>query len=181
NNRDGWKCCSFSCYNRSAGSAAGSDGRNNTSPQDDIITPPPLCRDSLSSYSSKARSSSEQLAHAAVSASLAQTKSALAAISSMAESVAPLKPGESVVLRDCLMTMRDSVQKLQKSRDGMGGGREWAENARTWVSAALTEDNMCADELQNVDLGGKRDAIRELVLRAARLTSKALALIPNVG
>ncbi|XP_020674553.1 pectinesterase inhibitor 3-like [Dendrobium catenatum] len=129
----------------------------------------------------KLQSTREQLAHAAVSASLAQAKSALAAISSAAESVAPLKPGESMVLRDCLTTMRDSVQKLQKSQGEMGEGKAWVENARTWLSAALTEDNMCADELQGVDLAGRREAVRGLVVLAARRTSDALALISNLG
>lgn len=130
---------------------------------------------------SGASSSPEQLARAAVSASLAQAKSALDAISSVAESVAPLKPGESTVLSDCLTAMRGSVQQLQRSREAAGGGKAWAEDARTWVSAALTEDNMCADELRGVDLGGKREEVRGLVVRAARLASNALALIGGLG
>ncbi|KAK8958062.1 putative pectinesterase/pectinesterase inhibitor 60 [Platanthera zijinensis] len=141
---------------------------------------PPLCRASLSSYASKVRSSPTQLAQAAVSVSLAHAMSAAADVSTAAGSVG-LKPGETMVLNDCLMVMGDSVQQLQRTLDAVGGSSAIrVENAQTWASTALTDENMCADELAGVDLAGRREAVRAAVAKAARLCSNALALISDL-
>ncbi|KAL0913072.1 hypothetical protein M5K25_016505 [Dendrobium thyrsiflorum] len=137
---------------------------------------------------SKVQSNTKQLAKAAVSVSLAHAKSALAAVSSLAESAIALKQGETVVLSDCGTMLGDSVQKLQKSENELGGratdredANERVQNALTWVSTALTDENMCADELGRVDLAGKRDTVRGRVVKAAKHTSNALALVSNLA
>ncbi|CAK9159541.1 unnamed protein product, partial [Ilex paraguariensis] len=130
----------------------------------------------LSSYSGPANTPNE-LAQAAVKVSLSL---ALRASNDLAKLRSQSKR-EKGALDDCVQQMGDSVDELSKTLSELKhlhrGTFQWQmNNAETWVSAALTNEETCLDGFKEV--GGKvRSDVNHKITNIARVTSNALYLI----
>ncbi|CAA6666819.1 unnamed protein product [Spirodela intermedia] len=84
---------------------------------------------------------------------------------------------------DCLETMGDSVDELRDSLRAIGhmnrrNVRLQISNIQTWVSAALTDDDTCMEELAGKAIDAEvRAVVRGHITRVTQLTRNALALI----
>jgi pectinesterase inhibitor-like protein len=150
-------------------------------------TYPRVCVSSLSPYTTTIGNSTVDLARAAVSVSLDTAQSALSLVTRLSSNRV-LTPSETFAVRDCVLTMGDCVTVLQKSLDTMVTLRgkqlagDWMQmnNVKTWVSAALTDENTCASGFT----GGEKAAARILKRKvddAMQRTSNALALLTLIG
>lgn len=147
---------------------------------------PRLCFETLSTYASTIRTSPMQLAHAALSVSLDGARSTSATMARMLAGTPGMRPREAAAMRDCVETMGNSVDELQKSLGEMGRlgamGRGnlgfQIDSIQTWVSAALTEEDTCMDGFAGSAMAGSvKNAVRAQILNVAQLTSNALALV----
>lgn len=158
-----------------------------------------VCEQSLSSYSPEAHRSKRQLARLALALTADCARSASSYVRRVAPSLAAAKGGkkslgssttqEAGAVQDCIQIMRDGVDQLRRSvremnRMGrLGSSRfEWHLcNVKAWVSAALTDENMCLDELSQFAGAAVRESISKKVVELAQLTSNALALVDQLG
>ncbi|KAJ6820565.1 putative basic proline-rich protein-like [Iris pallida] len=124
------------------------------------------------------------LAVASVAASLSSARSAASALRSAAPS--PL-PGP---LRDCLQQLSDSADQLERTRAELSrlqrpraarahGGMQ-LDNACTWVSAALTNEDTCLDAAKGLPAGPLRDAVTARVRALEKETSNALYFVTHL-
>lgn len=94
-----------------------------------------------------------------------------------------LSTAEAAVINDCVDNVKDSIHELQDSMDSMGqlGGSVvefQIESIKTWVSAALTDENTCTDGFDGKKVNAAvKENIRTYIRTLAKLTSNALALI----
>lgn len=146
---------------------------------------PALCIQCLSTYAKLIQQSDHQLAHAALSVSLAKARSTTMFVSRM-KKFAGIKPREYQAVKDCIDNMGDSVDQLSKSiqelaKMGRARGQDFIwhmGNVQTWVSAALTNENTCVDGFAGSYMEGNvKVAIRRRVVSVAQVTSNALALV----
>ncbi|XP_010919458.1 21 kDa protein [Elaeis guineensis] len=143
---------------------------------------PILCFNSLSSYASTIQNSPMKLAHAALSVSLSTARSTSTMMSRMC-TAGRMKPREVAAVSDCMENLGDSVDELQESLAEMAHMRGknmglTINDIQTWVSAALTDDDTCMDGFAGNAMNGEvKNAVRGHVVKVARLTSNALALI----
>ena len=138
-----------------------------------------------------ARSDPTQQAQAAISASLAAARNVSFTVSDMAKS-GGLKPREAAAVKDCMVTVRASVDELQRSLRALkgaaaadGGKRavvvDQMKDVQTWVSAALTDETTCMDGFADGGMdGGVKETIRDQIVKVARLISNALALVGDL-
>ncbi|KAJ4811989.1 Plant invertase/pectin methylesterase inhibitor superfamily protein [Rhynchospora pubera] len=149
-------------------------------------TYPQVCVSSLSPYISTIQNSTVHLARASVSVSVDTAQSALTLVTRLTSN-SGLTPSEASAVRDCVPTMGDCVMVLQKALDTMvitegklAGDWMQMDNVKTWVSAALTDENTCALGFT----GGEKAAAKVLkkkVNDAMQRTSNALALLAMIG
>lgn len=146
---------------------------------------PALCVKSLSMYVSAIQQSPKQLARTALAVSLDRAWSASKYVSQLHKTNG-LKPRERAAVKDCLNNVGDSVYELARSaqelsqagRKGSAKFRWHMSNVQTWVSAAITDEYTCVDELAETAGNGElKAALRSRVVHVARLTSNALALV----
>ncbi|KAK1304976.1 hypothetical protein QJS10_CPB11g00425 [Acorus calamus] len=149
---------------------------------------PQVCYKTLSAYASTIRVSPLQLAQTALNVSLSCARTTLDVVSNLSKAAeaAAVAPAMS----DCVENVGDSADQLRQSLEEMRGlvGPEFGErigNIQTWVSAALTNEDTCADALRGGagegSGGGGSDAAAEEARRQVeslgQLTSNALALV----
>ncbi|KAL5728169.1 hypothetical protein ACHQM5_001282 [Ranunculus cassubicifolius] len=145
---------------------------------------PALCIKSLSSYASTIQESPKEIAEAALTVSLSSANSAKAYVIQMSKSIG-LKGREYQVMKDCVETVADSVDRLSMSIGElrhMGTGEQsfiWhMSNVQTWVSAAETDENTCMDGFAGHAMDGKlKTSIKSKLLHVIQVTSNALALV----
>ncbi|XP_062151801.1 pectinesterase inhibitor 4-like [Alnus glutinosa] len=148
---------------------------------------PQLCYKSLSPYASEIKGNPQELCKTALSIALQAARNASSTVSNLGQQKT-LTPYEASVIKDCVVNIKDSIDELKQSLQAMdrlsGSDKEFQlSNIKTWVSAALTDENTCNDGL---DEGGQKisaavkNKIRNSILIVARLTSNALALINNL-
>ncbi|XP_078442743.1 pectinesterase inhibitor 9-like [Wolffia australiana] len=132
---------------------------------------PALCVHSLSGFAKTVKTHA-QLTNAALSVSLRTALSAKRMVAGMTYNAAG----------DCLENLADTVRELRDSLRVLGrlqrrDVRVQIDNLKTWVSAALTDEDTCMDDLReragNTEL---RVALRRRVKYVALLTRNALAL-----
>lgn len=129
--------------------------------------------------------SPKQLAHTALTVSLAKAQSAKAFVSKLGK-IKGMKARELEAVQDCLEEMNDSIDRLSRSvqeleEAGKSKGQDFLwhmSNVDTWVSAALTDDNTCVDGFAGRALDGRvKASIRGWLVTVAQVTSNALALV----
>ena len=148
---------------------------------------PTLCFSSLSSYAPTIRTSTEQLAKAALSVSLDSSRSTSTMIRSMSKSRG-MSSREEEAMSDCMETLSDSVEELKQSLHEMAKlrGKDvklHMNDIQTWVSAALTDENTCMNGFTSDGIKdeGAENKVRSQVVKVAQLTSNALALINGIA
>ncbi|XP_059451197.1 pectinesterase inhibitor 4-like [Corylus avellana] len=147
-------------------------------------TYPELCNSSLSPYASKIKGNPQKLCKAALSIAIKATHNASSTISKLLKQKG-LTSFETSILEDCVTNTKDSIDELKQSLNATrhlnGSDKEsQVENMKTWVSAALTDDDTCTDGFD--DGQGQvsetlKNRINDIILKIARLTSNALSLI----
>lgn len=142
-----------------------------------------LCYNSLSPYASKIKGDPKKLCKTALSIALQAASNASTTVSNL-QKQKTLTSYEAQVVKDCIVNVKDSIDEINQSLQAMdhlnGSDKEFQlSNIKTWVSAALTDENTCTDGFekgQKVSAAVK-NKIRNSILVVARLTSNALALI----
>ncbi|XP_071705561.1 pectinesterase inhibitor 7-like [Rutidosis leptorrhynchoides] len=150
---------------------------------------PDLCYKTLSPYASTIETNAMELANAALTVCLKSAKSTSKAVQELLKGRdVSMRDGQAVA--DCLENMSDYVDEIKKSMVEMKDldGPDFKEklgNLKTWVSAALTDEDTCMDGFQedsNVVKNVKiKETIRGYIVNLAELTSNALALITNIS
>ncbi|KAH7686833.1 Pectinesterase protein [Dioscorea alata] len=148
---------------------------------------PTLCFSSLSTYAPTIQTSPKQLAEAALSVSLDNTRSTSTMIRSMSKGQG-MSFREKEAMSDCMETLQDSVEELKQSLQAMGeltgkNVKLHMNDIQTWVSAALTDENTCMNGFTNNEIKdeGTENKVRSQVVKVAQLTSNALALINGMA
>ncbi|MBA0786885.1 hypothetical protein Gotri_027361 [Gossypium trilobum] len=145
-------------------------------------TYPKLCYESLLTQASMIQTSPQLIAHAALNVTLSTAKSTSALMAKLATSQG-LKPTEVGAMQDCVEELEDTIDELRKSISEMGQlkGSNFGlmiNDIQTWVSAALTDENTCADGFGGKNMNGSvKTAVRSKIVTIAHLTSNALALV----
>ncbi|GAB2267502.1 hypothetical protein Dimus_002484 [Dionaea muscipula] len=146
---------------------------------------PAVCIRTLSTYPDPPRTPYD-LARAAVSVSYLRAKKAS---KYLAQASARLKGAKRIrgTMRDCVEQMSDSTAELSDTLRELksletGSFRRRMSNAETWVSAALTDQDTCLDEIMEIRGGGDGAAVvggdlKRKVKNVAKITSNALYLI----
>ncbi|KAI3720810.1 hypothetical protein L2E82_31804 [Cichorium intybus] len=143
-----------------------------------------LCFKTLSPFATTVQTSQMELANVALSVSLKSAKSTAKAVRELLKGRdVSIQDGQAVA--DCLENMSDSVDEMRKSVAEMKGvdGPDFEQkmgNVKTWVSAALTDEDTCMDGFEE-NLGKMKETIRGYIVNVAELTSNALALITNIS
>ncbi|XP_021804877.1 pectinesterase inhibitor 3 [Prunus avium] len=140
---------------------------------------PNLCIHSLSTYTGPANTPRD-LAQAAVTVSLSRAHRVSSYLAQLSHSDQGTKRERSA-LSACIDLMSESLDELTRTLDELKHlhpetFRFQMSNAKTWVSAALTDDDTCLDGFAELDVKVKADMKRKIT-NAARVTSNALYLI----
>ncbi|KAK8654756.1 hypothetical protein V6N13_107356 [Hibiscus sabdariffa] len=159
-----------------------------TSPPQDLVRSsclnasyPSLCLRTLSSYSGPINTPRD-LAQAAVKVSLARARKASTYLTTNVTAATGKSGGrERAALSDCVEQMAESVDELSRTLGELkhlrGETFEFQmSNARTWVSAALTNEDTCLDGFRAVAEKVKSD-VKKTITNVAKVTSNALYMI----
>ena len=146
-----------------------------------------LCYISLSPYALTIESNPQKLTVTALNLTVFFAKSATKYIKNIPHSGNGLTRFEAGAVADCLEEIGDSVSELQDSLRELDSINHKdsskfemvMSDVKTWVSAALTNDDTCMDGFGQ-SAGAKaavKDLVRGHVIKVSRMTSNALALI----
>ncbi|KAG2301732.1 hypothetical protein Bca4012_059969 [Brassica carinata] len=148
---------------------------------------PDLCFNSLAGYASAVQNSPARLTKLAIGVTISKAKSTALLLSKLSRSTAKVKDCASY-LKDALDEMRDSLRTLRNISRGIGTTaavpssvemfRFKMSDVQTYMSAALTYEDTCTDEYEEMDeAGGTKTSVYDRVNNLKRLTSNALALV----
>ncbi|KAJ0228855.1 PMEI domain-containing protein [Hirschfeldia incana] len=147
---------------------------------------PDLCFNSLAGYASAVQNSPARLAKLAIGVTISKAKSTALFLTKLSRSATKAKDCASY-LKDALDEMRDSLRTLRNISRGVGIDaapssvemfRFKLSDVQTYMSAALTYEDTCTDEYEEMDeAGGTKTAVYDRVNNLKRLTSNALALV----
>ncbi|KAJ0265758.1 Pectinesterase inhibitor 10 [Hirschfeldia incana] len=148
-----------------------------------------LCYISLSPYALTIDSDPQRLAVTALNLTLSSAKSAAKFIKNIPQGQgrSGLTRFEAGAVADCVEEIADSVSELQDSireldsinYEDSSKFEMVMSDVKTWVSAALTDDDTCMDGFGQ-DGRAKavvKDLVRRHVIKVGRMTSNALAVI----
>ncbi|KAG6655454.1 hypothetical protein CIPAW_05G217500 [Carya illinoinensis] len=151
-------------------------------------TYPQLCYSSLSPYASKIKANPKKLCKTSLSVGLEAAQNASSIVSKQLKQKGSLTSSETAVIKDCVVNIKKSIDELRESLDAMDKLSGWDKefqmsNIKTWVSAALTDENTCLDGFEEgQEISEKvKNKVRKRILEVARLTSNALYLINNLN
>ncbi|GMY07774.1 pectinesterase inhibitor 4-like [Fagus crenata] len=145
-------------------------------------TYPQECYKSLLPYTSKIKANPQKLCRTSLSITLKAAKNASSTVSNILKQKG-LTRLEAAIIKDCIVNIKDSLAELMQSLDAMdhlsGLDKEFQiDNIKTWLSAALTDENTCMDGFEGEVISTiVKQKIRNIVLKIARLTSNSLSLI----
>ncbi|KAG2715654.1 hypothetical protein I3760_03G088200 [Carya illinoinensis] len=143
---------------------------------------PKVCYNSLSSYASEIKTDPLKLCNTALEVALEAAQNTSSTLSKISEQTGLLST-EAAVIEDCIDNVKDSIYELQDSQNAMGqlGGSNvefQIDSVKTWVSAAITDENTCLDGLDETKVNTTvKKKISESILNLSMMTSNALALI----
>ncbi|KAK9914060.1 hypothetical protein M0R45_037858 [Rubus argutus] len=149
-------------------------------------TYPQICYKSLSSYSSTINSNPQKLCSYALSVALNAARNASSTVSKLSKKKG-LARSEALVVKDCIENIRNSIDELKQSFSAMSnlGGADiefQLGDIKTWVSAALTNDDTCTEGLNEVKVSlDVKNTITKSIVNIARLASNALSLINSLN
>ncbi|XVF51670.1 hypothetical protein PTKIN_Ptkin04bG0203100 [Pterospermum kingtungense] len=145
-------------------------------------TKPDLCFATFSIYAGEIQASPEILANKSLSLTLNATRSASKTMKKLCKEKG-LKPREAAALQDCVEEVGDSVDELKRSIGEMHESRGKSfdfrmSDIKTWVSAALTNDDTCMDDFSEDSMDGDvKAAVRKVIEKVAHMTSFTLTFV----
>ncbi|KAI4332642.1 hypothetical protein L6164_017534 [Bauhinia variegata] len=147
-------------------------------------TYPRLCFSSLAKHASFIQTNRVLLTGTSLNVSLDSAKATSFLMSTLSKRLG-MKPREIAAMKDCVEEISESVDELRRSIDEMGHLRNsnfdvTMNDVQTWVSAALTDENTCADGFQGTN-GNVKTTVRGRIVQVAQMTSNALALINQLA
>lgn len=157
-------------------------------------TYPELCNQCLSSYASVVRSNPWKLCNSALSVSLQAVRNASSLVAALSKQRG-LTKAEATIVKGCIENLGDTIDELKRSIKAMaqiGGSSSPSTaknnkmefqmaNVKTWVSAAITDEDTCTDGFAGRKLSaGVKSKIRSSIVNVARITSNALSLINHL-
>ncbi|KAK3009822.1 hypothetical protein RJ639_013947 [Escallonia herrerae] len=150
-------------------------------------TYPTLCYKTLSPYAASVRNNPLRLCNTALTVTIKAASNATRMVSKLAKQNG-ITSGEAAVIKDCIENLQDSVYELKQSVKAMGSLGSAADkefqmsNVKTWVSAAITDENTCMDGFSGRKASvAVKNKIRSSILGLARLTSNTLSLINHLS
>ncbi|KAK2975842.1 hypothetical protein RJ640_022859 [Escallonia rubra] len=150
-------------------------------------TYPALCYKTLSPYAASVRKNPLRLCNTALTVTIKAANNATKMVSELAKQNG-ITSGEAAVIKDCIENLQDSVYELKQSVKAMGSLGSAADkefqmsNVKTWVSAAITDENTCMDGFSGRKASvAVKNKIRSSILGLARLTSNTLFLINHLS
>ncbi|KAF8117064.1 hypothetical protein N665_0012s0076 [Sinapis alba] len=149
---------------------------------------PDLCFNSLSRYASTIQNSPSRLTKLAIGVTISKAKSTAVFLTKLSLPATTKVKDCVSYLKDALDEMRDSLRTLRNVSRGVGIDaavpssvemfRFKMSDVQTYMSAALTYEDTCTDEYEEMDeAGGTKTAVYDRVNKLKRLTSNALALV----
>ncbi|XP_020084557.1 21 kDa protein-like [Ananas comosus] len=154
---------------------------------------PRLCYASLSTYADSVAESPVALARLASNVTAARLRALSARVAALRRRRAAPPPREAAALRDCCESAGDAADLARRAGAELarldagaaaaaaaGSGAAWrVANAQTWLSAALTNEDTCADGFDAVapGPGSAKGEVLARVRRVKQYTSNALALV----
>ncbi|KAK9075934.1 hypothetical protein SSX86_004264 [Deinandra increscens subsp. villosa] len=138
---------------------------------------PKVCIHTLTLYKGPATTPRE-LAQAAIKVSISRATKASEYLSGLQKEASRREKG---AFKDCASQIADSVDDLRKTLSELKELKRttfrWQmSNAKTWVSAALTNEDTCLDGFKEIEDSVRSD-IKRKVTNVAKVTSNALYLI----
>ncbi|CAK7337062.1 unnamed protein product [Dovyalis caffra] len=149
-------------------------------------TYPQLCFKSLYSYSSTIKTNDLKLCNAALTVSLEAARNTSKLVKSLSKRRG-LSKIEAAVIEDCVEQITDSIDEIKQSLKVLGSlsGSDkqiQIDNIKTWVSAAITDQNTCTDGFDGRKIShAVKSTISKSIVNVGRLTSNALALINKLS
>ncbi|EEF50352.1 21 kDa protein [Ricinus communis] len=149
---------------------------------------PALCVQLLSGFPSSTIQNPQQLAQAALSASLYRARHTRSYMLKVANELEAMKAKDYQAVKDCLDQINDTVEQLSQSirelrrlgsqEEAVGRGNVFwhISNVETWTSAALSDVSYCVNEFPGRRMSKLKATIKGKVLNVAQATSNALAL-----
>ncbi|XP_043700224.1 pectinesterase inhibitor 10-like [Telopea speciosissima] len=124
----------------------------------------------LIARTNEVQGSPAKLASVAVEVSLSSARNISAYISNLARN-----PNSNKVLKDCVSNFGNAIDQMQRSSTEIQPASTpfQISNVQTWMSAALTNQDTCADEL----IESVKSDVQDRVLNGKKLMSIALAFI----
>ncbi|WOH01334.1 hypothetical protein DCAR_0520716 [Daucus carota subsp. sativus] len=150
-----------------------------------VTTYPSVCNKALSPYAGYIKSSRLKLTYLALSLTLKAANASSTLISNLAKNKR-LTPYEAEIIRDCIENIEDSVDQLQQTLLAIAHlrGEDKAfqlSNAKTWASAAITNENTCIDAFQESPVSASvKKRVQNSLVGVTRLNSNALYLINHL-
>ncbi|EEF51535.1 pectinesterase inhibitor 4 [Ricinus communis] len=150
-------------------------------------TYPKICYNTLSPYTSTIQTNDLKLCNAALTITLKAASNTSAMVKSLSKQKG-LSKGEVAVIKDCQYEIEDSVDELKQSLKALKNLKGSADmefqidNIKTWISAAITDENTCTDGFEGMKVSSKvKSKIKKSIVNVNRLTSNALALINKLS
>ncbi|KEH29360.1 putative pectinesterase [Medicago truncatula] len=151
-------------------------------------TYPNDCYKSLSPYTSKIKTNQMTLTKVSIYLALKSARSASTTLKKLSSK--KLTHDETLVIADCRENIDDTVDLLEQSSDGLvhlngtttSDDRFKWDTIKTWMSAAITDEGTCTDELDEMEV---RSSIKKMVNtsvgKVTSLTSNALAFVNRLA
>ncbi|TKY74096.1 pectinesterase/pectinesterase inhibitor 61 [Spatholobus suberectus] len=142
---------------------------------------PTLCVNSLVDFPGSATASEKDLVHISFNVTLQHLSKAL--YSSAAISYAAMDPRLRSAYDDCLELLDDSVDALARSLNTVSAGAVGSANddVLTWLSAALTNQDTCAEGFADAAAGPVKDRMADNLKDLSELVSNCLAIFASAG
>ncbi|XP_010519424.1 PREDICTED: probable pectinesterase/pectinesterase inhibitor 34 [Tarenaya hassleriana] len=145
-----------------------------------------FCMDSMMEFpGTETASSPQDLVHVAVNMTLHHFSRAF--YSSAAISSLHMPPRVRSAYDACLELLDDSVDALSRALSSVatsatgGGSPERTQDVVTWLSAALTNHDTCAEGFDSVDGGGVKEQMTAELKNLSQLVSNCLAIFSKSG
>ncbi|XP_074365243.1 pectinesterase inhibitor 4-like [Apium graveolens] len=150
-----------------------------------VTTYPSVCNKALSPYAGYIKSSRLKLTYLSLSLTLKSAKASSTLISNLAKNKR-LTNYEAEIVTDCIENIEESVDQLQQTLLAIANlrGADKAfqlSNAKTWASAAITNENTCIDAFSEGEVSSSvKKTVQKSLLGVTRLNSNALYLINHL-
>ncbi|CAA7397487.1 unnamed protein product [Spirodela intermedia] len=139
---------------------------------------PALCISSLVNFPGAMAVPQNELVHVAVNVTLRHVGRAFYRAAAIAN--LQMEKLERAAYEDCMELMEDSVDQLRRSLAAIAAGRRGPSAAdadvRTWLSAALTNQDTCAEGLAGVAAGPLKDQLAAYLEDLWEMASNSLAI-----